>query len=113
MKLPPASRLRYYGLTAEQYVELWEEQDGRCLICEKKFTLARRACIDHDHKTWTVRGLLCAGCNWALGERHDNADWFRRAAHYLTHPPAYILWGEEAPRLQDAPPIMENDYGQA
>ena len=109
MKFPPSSRLLYYGLTRATYAMLWEEQDGRCLICEKKFGALRPACIDHDHKTGKVRGLLCQSDNWALGERHDNAGWFRRAAHYLTYPPATVLWGAAAPRLQDAPPDMEND----
>lgn len=109
MKIPPASRLRYYGLTRATYAQLWEEQCGRCLICERKFGAKLPACVDHDHSTWTVRGLLCPPCNLALGWHHDKADWFRRAAHYLTHPPATVLWGAEAPRLQSAPPVMEDN----
>lgn len=100
-KLPPPARLRHYGLTAEQYRELWG--DGFCPICLKPFGPGpRTACIDHDHRTWEVRGVLDTSCNYTLGYMHDNADWFQRAANYLLHPPTE-LWTPR-PRLEDAPP---------
>lgn len=101
MKLPPKARLRHYGLTAEQYVELYG--DGHCPLCWKAYGVGSRTpCIDHDHKTYFTRGVLDRACNYALGERHDNAAWFRHAADYLYHPPTE-LWTPR-PRIENAPP---------
>jgi hypothetical protein len=40
-----------------------EQQNHRCLLCEKKRFLV----IDHCHETGVVRGLLCRHCNTAVG----------------------------------------------
>ncbi len=45
-------------------------------------------CIDHDHATGKVRGLLCHNCNVAIGLMKDNTDLLKKAAEYLeTHNP--------------------------
>lgn len=43
---------------------MFKAQDGKCAICQEDLI---RMCVDHDHTTQTVRGLLCYGCNLALG----------------------------------------------
>lgn len=60
-----------YGITNEEYEEMYREQGGVCKICEKP-EKTRRLQIDHDHETSRVRGLLCTACNTSLGrfERH-------------------------------------------
>ena len=55
---------RRYGLTPKQYDDLVESQGGVCAICEGKM---ERPCVDHDHKTGDVRGVLCHGCNLLVG----------------------------------------------
>jgi hypothetical protein len=45
-------------------------------------------CVDHDHATGRVRGLLCAACNAALGLLQDNPRVILSAADYL------LKWGE-------------------
>lgn len=59
-----------YGLTQEQYDALLEKQGGRCAIvgCESEGPLH----VDHCHDSGTVRGLLCGGCNKALGFIRNN-----------------------------------------
>jgi hypothetical protein len=80
--------LRKYGLTEEQWQIIANAQRNRCAICIKPFSRARLACVDHDHETGLVRGLLCTACNYAVGERHDDVEWFRNAAKYLDMPTA-------------------------
>lgn len=58
-----------YGIGVIQWNKMYALQNGICPICVKpiykpKNTLGRRsACVDHDHKTGRVRGLLCFHCN--------------------------------------------------
>lgn len=61
-----------YGITLEQYDQLFEAQDGLCAVCGEPETMTnrgivRRLSVDHDHQTGRVRGLLCANCNTAVG----------------------------------------------
>ena len=39
--------------------------------------------IDHDHKTGKVRGLLCHGCNTAIGLMKDDVNILTKAIEYL------------------------------
>lgn len=94
---PPAltkaleNRLRKYGLTYKQFVELWNACGGACSVCFKAFTNTpnRKCTIDHDHETGYVRGLVCAACNYSLGTR--TPEWFMSAGAYLRHWPAERL----------------------
>lgn len=78
-------RLKYkYGISMEQYNEMFENQNGLCKICEYKFGQRPSDCyVDHDHKTKEVRGLLCQHCNMALGGFKDNIDSLHKAIAYL------------------------------
>lgn len=42
----------------------------------------KRLHIDHDHETGKVRGLLCGGCNTALGHLKEDVDRIRGLADY-------------------------------
>ncbi len=57
--------LKYeYGITLDQYNEMFRAQEGKCAICQRhQNELTRTLCVDHDHKTNTVRALLCVTCN--------------------------------------------------
>ena len=73
--------LKQYGLTLDQYMELVEKQANRCAICGKKDQHA--LCVDHDHKTNQIRGLLCRQCNRALGSFLEDPVLLIKAAQYL------------------------------
>lgn len=82
-----ARRLRRYGLSAEQWQDMFEAQRGRCAICEQppSGVEGRSALleVDHCHETGEVRALLCQTCNTALGKFRDSPHLLRRAADYV------------------------------
>ncbi len=62
---------RDYGITREQWDELYRLGDSRCWICLKPIGKPSYLCkkdyvTDHDHVTGKVRGLLCYSCNSIL-----------------------------------------------
>lgn len=72
-------RLKKYGLTLEDYESMVANQHAKCAICKK----VKPLCIDHDHQTRKIRGLLCHQCNTALGSFSDSIAVLRSAMHYL------------------------------
>lgn len=84
-----------FNITVVQYLEILERQGGGCAICGKvEYGDKRlhRFHIDHDHNCCPevgrscgkcVRGLLCRGCNTALGNFGDNANRLLKAVDYL------------------------------
>jgi hypothetical protein len=74
---------RTYGITIDQYNAMLEAQGGGCWICSRP-PKKRRLCVDHNHKTGEIRGLLCHLCNRGLAYYRDNPELFQRAALYLT-----------------------------
>lgn len=72
-------RLAQYGLTLEQFEEMFARQEGRCATCPATEVLG----VDHDHATGRVRALLCKGCNLALGNARENPDTLRQLAQYI------------------------------
>jgi len=73
-----------FKLTESQYQNMMNQQKGCCAICNKDFgTINLRARIDHDHKTGTVRGLLCHECNAGIGFLQDDTQLLLNAATYL------------------------------
>ena len=74
--------LKQYGLCEQDYQELLVAQNGVCAICLSQDKHSRLA-VDHCHKTNKVRGLLCRGCNFALGKFADDPEVVARALVYL------------------------------
>lgn len=68
---------RNYGMTESDFDTMKEKQGGRCAICER----LKRLCIDHDHNTGIVRGLLCYACN---GQLHLMENFLPQAQRYLS-----------------------------
>jgi len=69
-----------YGLALGEYDALLTVQDGRCAICGRG---DEHLCVDHNHVTGVVRGLLCRKCNGGVGLLQDNPGLLREAADYL------------------------------
>ena len=61
-----------YGITPEQWEEMYSRQQGCCEICGiHQSQLKIRLSVDHDHKNGNIRGLLCASCNAKLATVED------------------------------------------
>lgn len=84
MKNRDAINLRFNckkrGITVDNYTSMLVEQLGLCKICREPM---KRICIDHDHATGEVRGLLCHNCNVGLGHFRDSVSLLEEAAKYL------------------------------
>jgi hypothetical protein len=77
-----ADRRHAYGLSIEEFNALIDAQGGRCAICFEVPT-GRGFHVDHCHLTGQIRGLLCRGCNLALGNMKDDPVRLKRAVDYL------------------------------
>ena len=53
-----------------------------CQICEGSFDVLRK-CLDHDHKTGEIRGVLCNKCNAGVGLLGDSMEAVEKALAYL------------------------------
>ena len=72
-----------YGISMPQFLEMLNNQNHKCGICQDDFI---EACVDHDHSTGEVRGLLCHKCNAGIGAFQDNPDTLRKALNWLIKP---------------------------
>lgn len=96
--------LATYGVTPQQYRDIYIAQHGCCYICRKavgknpddpKGRGGRRLAVDHNHATGAVRGLLCSGstsantCNRLIA-RYSLAA-LKRAIDYLETEPGQTV----------------------
>ena len=59
----------------------WMKQQAQCAICGKVF--CDDDCIDHNHETNELRGLLCNLCNVGIGALKDSPAICLKANEYL------------------------------
>jgi len=84
--------LSKYGLNVISYMEMFNAQDGVCVICKKPENNGKRLSVDHDHLCCLgayscgkcIRGLLCSRCNKTLGMVQDNPDYLNAMIEYLS-----------------------------
>lgn len=78
-----------YKIDLEIFNQMFDEQQGLCKTCSVPLEIfvdissRNRACVDHDHSTGKVRGLLCNHCNRALGLIEDNLETLKKMQEYL------------------------------
>lgn len=77
-----------YNVSKEEAKKLSEIKN--CQICNIEFTINKKntrsatgQSIDHCHQTGKVRGVICSGCNLALGHARDNIDVLKSMILYL------------------------------
>jgi hypothetical protein len=66
-----------------QFNEMIAARQNKCDICGSELSGFREPCIDHDHATGKVRGMLCRGCNVGIGNLKDDPKILRAALRYL------------------------------
>lgn len=76
-----------YNLSLSEYLELLA--DASCAVCETTDNL----CIDHDHETGKVRGILCKRHNSAMGGLKDDISLLESAISYLER--GYFVFSTE------------------
>jgi hypothetical protein len=64
------------------YESLVEKFGSQCNICGRNST-EKRLCVDHDHDTGKIRGLLCRQCNSGIGMLQDKTELLEKAIWYL------------------------------
>lgn len=68
-----------YGITRRELEAMLKKQRGVCAICLRACRERRNFCVDHDHATGRIRGLLCTRCNKGIGLLHE----LEEAARYV------------------------------
>jgi hypothetical protein len=80
---------RLHRMRLDEYQHLYDSQGGVCAICSNRETArstsgaVRMLSVDHDHATNINRGLLCSGCNTALGLFKEDIGRLESAVRYL------------------------------
>lgn len=74
-----------YGITLDDYHKMYENQSGKCAICndEKPDYGKNGLVIDHCHNKGHIRELLCSKCNKGLGHFNDDVNRLTNAMEYL------------------------------
>lgn len=84
--------LKVYGISLLQYDQLLTKQKGCCAICLKEASFFNKnLCVDHNHITGEVRGLLCTYCNRYLVGRHRDPAVLLRVADYISQGTGWIV----------------------
>lgn len=70
-------------------VERWErayDEATTCQLCGRSLTASghRRKVVDHDHRTGLIRGIICRGCNSAIGALGDSIGGLMQAVNYMS-----------------------------
>lgn len=79
-----AIALKYnFNISLENYSRMLQSQHGVCAICRIVPEEGVWMCVDHDHQSGAIRGLLCSSCNKMLGFARDNEETLESAISYL------------------------------
>ncbi len=68
-----------YNMTRRELSKFKDTHGHKCGICGAAETLY----VDHCHETGKLRGLLCPGCNTAIGQFREDPRLFFSALKYL------------------------------
>lgn len=90
-----------YGISLEQFEAILAAQGGVCAVCKESDKVF---CLDHNHKTLKVRGVICLNCNLrVIGGARDQDYKLVNAAIYVTSNPADLVYPEGLYLLANPP----------
>lgn len=72
-----------YGITLEEKEQMYADQKGLCILCEKALPSVISACYDHNHITGKGRGLLHKACNSLIGTIEYSPNITKNIGDYL------------------------------
>ena len=84
-----------FNITIDDYNHIFLKQRGICAICTKpessldKNGKIKWLCVDHNHATQEIRGLLCSSCNTGIGLLGDSEVVLKNAIKYLEERGSY------------------------
>ena len=78
---PHDTARRKFNLSEAEYNTLINRSQGLCEVCN--IPMGDKRCIDHDHVTGEIRGVLCNNCNTALGLVGDNVTTLTKLIQWL------------------------------
>ena len=102
-------RILTYGIDKQELMQIMAIKN--CQICEVELIEGKvgsnARCIDHEHRTGRVRGVVCTSCNKAEGHiakvSEDLILWTRKLMHYLQswREQRYHIGASEVDRTDD------------
>lgn len=79
--------MKSYSISHNEYNRMLALQHGECAICGIKESdlIGRKKylCVDHNHDTGVIRGLICDKCNRGIGLLQDSIDLLEKSILYL------------------------------
>lgn len=73
-----------YGITLEDKEKIYLSQNGICALCEKPLPEDFKvACIDHNHQTDKIRGLVHRICNFIIASEENDPGMYEKVVKYL------------------------------
>lgn len=79
-----------YGIGLDQFQAILQKQGNVCAVCRQGNKVF---CLDHNHKTLKVRGIVCLNCNLrVIGGARDQDQLLINAAEYIVNNPADLVY---------------------
>ena len=74
---------RMYGMSLEEFTQLFNSQNNVCAICKGTEWKNKRPYVDHNHITGEIRGIICHKCNIAIGMIKEDINIAQSIIQYL------------------------------
>ncbi|QWY83422.1 recombination endonuclease VII protein [Rhizobium phage RHph_X3_9] len=72
--------------------QIYDLQGGICSLCRTRMFNLSDACLDHDHDSGLIRGVLCRNCNGIEGKIKNLVTRARRGMDYKDYLGQIILY---------------------
>lgn len=71
---------------------IYDQQKGICPLCKTYMATLSDACLDHNHDTGLIRGVLCRNCNGIEGKIKNLVNRARRGMEFANFLGNVILY---------------------